>query len=61
MEAIYRGLGHTTGSYFGGMLSQKYGDVSIAFTLVGKSLLSFLCLAGTIGFMSPNNNRKVTH
>ena len=53
MESTYRGVGHTSGSYFGGILCKKYDDMPTAFIVSGKSLLSFLCIVGTICFMSP--------
>ena len=45
MEGAYRGIGHTLGSYLGGLLCRTL-DVSSAFMVVGKGLVSFLCLVG---------------
>jgi len=50
MESTYRGIGHTSGSFVGGIMCKKYDDISVAFTAAGKGLLSFLCIVGTIGF-----------
>jgi len=49
MEATYRGVGHTSGSYFGGMLCKDLG-IQSAYTVVGKGLVSFLCMVGALGF-----------
>mmetsp|Transcript_22828 Transcript_22828/g.46947 ORF Transcript_22828/g.46947 Transcript_22828/m.46947 type:complete len:484 (+) Transcript_22828:337-1788(+) len=53
MESVYRGLGHTSGSYFGGILCHEYGSAANAFILVGRVLLTFLCVVGAVGFMKP--------
>lgn len=52
LEATYRGIGHTSGSYFGGMICQSL-DISNAFLVVGKGLVSFLCMLGAVGFWMP--------
>lgn len=53
MESSYRGFGHTSGAFFGGILCKKYDDMSEAFVVAGKGLLSFLIAAGTIFFTMP--------
>lgn len=57
MESTYRGIGHTAGSFFGGMLCYEYGDTSRAFAVAGKSLLSFICMVGTIRLMSQKKEK----
>lgn len=47
MEASYRGLGHTSGAYFGGVLCKKFG-IANAFRLVAKCLVSLLCTLGAL-------------
>ncbi len=51
MEVAYRGIGHTSGSYLGGILCKTL-DIPTAFLVVGKGLVSFLCMVGAIGFWS---------
>lgn len=58
MEGAYRGIGHTSGSYLGGLLCRTL-DVSDAFMVVGKGLVSFLCLIGAMGFWNRNNSKIV--
>lgn len=53
MESTYRGFGHTSGAFFGGILCKKYGDMSEAFIVAGKGLLSFLIAAGTMFYTLP--------
>mmetsp|Transcript_2595 Transcript_2595/g.4601 ORF Transcript_2595/g.4601 Transcript_2595/m.4601 type:complete len:440 (-) Transcript_2595:184-1503(-) len=60
LEATYRGIGHTTGSYSGGILCKRL-DISAAFLVVGKGLASFLCMVGAIGFWTyPQRSSKKT-
>jgi predicted MFS family arabinose efflux permease len=47
LEVSYRGIGHTTGSYLGGVLCKAY-DINTAFIIVGKGLGTFLCVVGAI-------------
>ncbi len=58
MEGAYRGIGHTSGCYLGGLLCRTL-DVSSAFMVVGKGLVSFLCLVGAMGFWNRKNGVKV--
>jgi predicted MFS family arabinose efflux permease len=55
MESIYRGVGHTSGAFFGGVLCKKYGVMSDAFVAAGRGLLSFLVLVGTTFYIMPHN------
>lgn len=57
MEGAYRGIGHTSGSYLGGLLCRTL-DTSSAFMAVGKGLVSFLCLMGAMGFCNRGNVAK---
>lgn len=54
MESTYRGFGHTSGAFFGGILCKKYGDMSEAFTVAARGLLSFLIAVGTALFTLPH-------
>lgn len=53
MESTYRGFGHTSGAFFGGILCKRYDDMSEAFVVAGKGLLSFLIAVGTMFFGLP--------
>jgi len=59
MESTYRGIGHTSGAFFGGILCKKYGTISEAFLVAGKGLLTFL-LAITTMFYTLSNKELVT-
>lgn len=47
MDASYRGVGATTGAYFGGVLCKKFG-IANTFTLIGKGFVSLLCTMGAL-------------
>lgn len=47
MEASYRGVGSTVGAYFGGALCKQFG-IAKAFKLIGKCLVSLLCMLGAL-------------
>ena len=51
MEGAYRGIGHTSGSYLGGMLCRTL-DIQSAFLVVGKGLVSFFCVTFAMGMVS---------
>lgn len=53
MESTYRGFGHTSGAFFGGILCKKYEVMSEAFIVAGKGLLSFLIAVGTAFYTLP--------
>ena len=55
LEVSYRGIGHTTGSYLGGVLCKAY-DINTAFIIVGKGLGTFLCVVGAIGWFWSNHH-----
>eukprot|EP00804_Cyclotella_cryptica_P017414 CCRYP_016638-RB/>CCRYP_016638-RB protein AED:0.07 eAED:0.07 QI:634/1/1/1/0.6/0.66/6/48/317 len=54
MESTYRGFGHTSGAFFGGLLCKKYAVMSEAFTVAGRGLISFLVLVGTAMYVFPD-------
>ena len=58
MEGAYRGIGHTSGSYLGGLLCRTL-DVSSAFMVVGKGLVSFLCLISAMAFWNRSSVGKI--
>lgn len=45
MDASYRGVGATSGAYFGGVLCKKYG-IANTFTFIAKGFVSLLCTLG---------------
>lgn len=49
LEATYRGVGHTAGSYLGGRLCLSM-EISKAFVVVGRGLSSFLCILGAMAY-----------
>jgi len=55
LEVSYRGIGHTTGSYLGGVLCKAY-DINTAFIIVGKGLGTFLCVVGAFGWFWSNHH-----
>ena len=60
MEVAYRGVGHTSGSYLGGRLCKTL-DIPAAFLVVGKGLVSFLCVVGAgMGFWSHSRRKIIT-
>lgn len=56
MESTYRGFGHTSGAFFGGVLCKKYSVMSEAFMVAGKGLLSFLVVVGTAMYVFPEKS-----
>lgn len=56
MESTYRGFGHTSGAFFGGVLCRKYSVMSEAFMVAGKGLLSFLVVVGTAMYIFPEKS-----
>jgi len=57
LEATYRGIGHTVGSYSGGKLCSNMG-ISSAFVVVGRGLSSVICMIGALAFLTPKNKKK---
>jgi hypothetical protein len=55
LEVSYRGIGHTAGSYLGGVLCKAY-DINTAFIIVGKGLGTFLCVVGAFGWFWSNHH-----
>lgn len=55
LEATYRGVGHTSGSYLGGRLCGSM-DISDAFVVVGRGLTSFLCAVGAAVYWMPRKD-----
>ena len=60
LEVSYRGIGHTTGSYLGGVLCKAY-DINTAFIIVGKGLGTFLCVVGAIMSFWSNHHHHHHH
>lgn len=53
MDCTYKGFGHTSGAFVGGILCKRHGTMSEAFMVMGRGLLSFLITIGAVLYTLP--------